>query len=162
MADSKDFPRNYLRHLVATIAYRGTKTMREAPSAFATLRVSPTSRTPLEILSHVGDTLAWARTMVEGKQSWNSNDPGSWSSESDRFHENLRRLDLALTAAPDLSDLTDRLVQGPLADMLTHIGQLAMLRRVAGSPVKGENYFRADVVAGRVGPEQQEPKREFD
>ena len=52
--------------------------------------------------------------------------------------------------------------QGPIADALTHIGQIGMMRRMAGAPVRGENYFKADIAAGRVGAEQSAPRFEFD
>ena len=162
MADSEGFPKDTLRHLVATIAYRGTKTIRGAPDTFSTFRISPGTRTPLEILSHIGDLLDWTRTMVEGSPTWSCYQPESWTREVGRFYENLLRLDCALTAVAGLRHPPQRLVQGPLADALTHVGQLAMLRRAAGSPLRGENYFKAEITAGRVGPEQEKPKLEFD
>ena len=88
--------------------------------------------------------------------------PGSWDSEIARFFDGLRRLDEALAADAPLGFPVEKLFQGPDADALTHIGQIAMLRRLAGSPVKGENYFKAEIQAGQVGPEQAAARLEFD
>jgi hypothetical protein len=56
----------------------------------------------------------------------------------------------------------EKLIQGPLADALTHVGQLAMLRGMAGVPVRPESYPRAEIVVGRVGIDQAAPRAEFD
>jgi hypothetical protein len=154
--------REFLRHVVATVAYRGGKTLRGAPAAFATLAVGPTSRTPLAILAHLNDLLDWALTQVEGEQRWRDSQPQAWASEVERFHAALAALDAALAGPAPLGAPAERIFQGPLADALTHVGQLAMLRRLADSPVRGENYFRAEIAAGRVGAEQAAPRREFD
>ncbi len=59
-------PNRALRHTVATLAYRATKALRDFPAAHATTRVAPTTRTPLELLSHLGDLMRWAATMAHG------------------------------------------------------------------------------------------------
>jgi hypothetical protein len=152
----------FLRHVVATIAYRGGKFIRDAPAGFAELEISPGSRTPLQILAHIGDVLSWALSIVEGDQAWSGSTAESWNTEAKRFFNLLIQLDRALKVATDENLPATQLFQGPFADTLTHIGQLAMLRRIAGAPVRGENYFKARVVRGNVGPEQVSPKYEFD
>jgi hypothetical protein len=154
--------RQFLRHTVATLAYRGGKTLRGAPGGFADFRVSQGTRTPGQILAHVSDLLDWALWLAKGKHEWHTSEPLAWDQEVQRFSAALRALDDYLASALPLGSSVEKLFQGPVADALTHIGQIAMLRRLAGSPVRGENYFRADIAAGRVGPEQTVPAREFD
>lgn len=151
-----------LRHVVATVAYRAAKVLRGAPAAFATLRLTEGSRTPAAILAHTGDLLEWALRLARGEREWRPAEPLPWPAECDRFFAALAALDAFLASEPALGLPADRLFQGPLSDALTHVGQLAMLRRLAGSPVRGEVMIRADVVAGRVGPDQSPPFREFD
>jgi len=157
MEDSK---RELLRHTLATLAYRGGKTLRGAPETFAAFRISEKTRTPAEILAHVGDLLDWALSLAKGKQAWNSSEPLPWDQEVQRFHAGLTALDTAL-ASGVVACPAEKLFQGPVADAFTHIGQIAMLRRLAGSPVRPENYFQAEISAGRVGANQAQPAREF-
>jgi hypothetical protein len=157
-----DPARQLLRHVVATVAYRGGKALRGAPSSFAEFRVGDSSRTPAQILAHIGDLYDWALSIVGGKQAWRDSQPRPWSSEVARFHEALQKFDAYLASAEPLRETPEKLFQGPLADSLNHVGQLMMLRRLAGSPVKGENYHKADIAVGRVGPDQAAPRREFD
>ena len=151
-----------MRHTVATIAYRGGKAVRGAPAEFAEFRAGETTRTPAQILAHVGDLMDWALSMARGKEDWHNSTPLPWHEEVRRFHAALQALDDYLASAEPLAVTAERLFQGAIADALTHVGQIAMLRRIAGCPIKSENYSRAVVVAGRVGSEQTAPKREFD
>ena len=136
---NSDAGRQFLRHTVATLAYRGGKTLRGAPADIATFRAGESSRTPIEILAHVGDLFDWAVALCEGRHVWRNATPGSWESEVDRFFVGLRRFDEILASDAPLGFPVEKLFQGPVADALTHVGQIAMLRRLAGSPVKGEN-----------------------
>lgn len=156
--------REFVRHTVATLAYRAAKTMRGAPETFATFRAGPTSRTPLEVVAHMGDLMDWALSMAKGEGRWNTATPQAWDQECARFFAAVKAFDDALANdEPPRYPLT-RLFQGPIADALTHTGQLAMLRRQHGAPMKGESYNRADVATGRVGPDQTpaDPRYEFD
>ena len=157
-----DAARQFLRHTVATLAYRGGKALRDAPEGFRSFKVADSSRSPLAILAHINDLLDWAFHMTQGKQVWNNSTPDRWERELDRFFDGLRRLDEVLASDSKLGYPPEQLFQGPIADALTHVGQIGMLRRVAGAPVRAENYFKADIVPGRVGPEQSAPRREFD
>lgn len=161
MTDTGDPRREFLRHTLATLAYRGGKTLRDAPPGFATQRSDPGTRTPIEILSHIGDLLEWTLHLADGQHIWAEHHPASWSDEVGRFFALLEQVDARLTAPQPLMASAESLFQGPVADALTHVGQLALLRRRAGAPVKGENYFKAEIVAGRVGPGQAAPRREF-
>jgi len=162
MSDPTDGKREFLRHTVATLAYRGGKVLRDAPEKFAGLKVSEASRSPVQILAHMGDLLDWALSMAEGRQEWHDTTSSSWTEQVTRFFEALGRFDAFLGSEQPLGSPVEKLFQGPIADALTHVGQLAMLRRIAESPVKGENYFKADITVGRVGVEQATPRREFD
>jgi hypothetical protein len=151
-----------LRHTVATLAYRGGKAVRGAPASFAGFRAVEGSRTPGEILAHVNDLFDWALQLADGKHVWKDSTPLPWEEEVARFHEGLSRFDARLASAEPLGCPEEKLFQGPIADALTHVGQIAMLRRIAGSPVKGENYFKAKISAGRVGADEASPRVEFD
>jgi hypothetical protein len=157
-----DTARGMLRHTVATLAYRGGKAVRDAPDGFAETCPSPTSRAAGEILAHVGDLLDWALTLAEGRQAWHDSKPLPWPDEVSRVFTALAALDRRLAAPEPLGFPPQKIFQGPIADALTHIGQIAQLRRVAGAPVRGENYLKADIAPGRVGPDQSAPRREFD
>jgi hypothetical protein len=154
--------RALLRHALATLAYRGGKAVRGAPPSFAGFRVASGSRTPAEILAHVGDLLDWAASMARGQQTWRTSTPLSWEREAERFFAALTTLDELLAADAALAVSAEQLFQGPVADALTHVGQLTMLRRLDGVPVRAENYARAEIEAGRVGAQQREARVEFD
>jgi hypothetical protein len=153
--------RELLRHALATIAYRGGKAVRGAPESFAAFKVHPASRTPSEILAHVGDLFDWALSLARGAQAWRDSAPIAWDQEIDRFFAALGRFDAYLGSDEPLAESAERLFQGPIADALTHVGQLTMLRRIHGAPIRSENYHKADIAAGRVGPDQAAPRREF-
>jgi hypothetical protein len=154
--------REMLRHTLATVAYRGGKVLRNAPAGFAGFRAGATSRAPVQILAHIGDLFEWALTMAKGEEAWHDTPPRPWAQEVDRFFATLRAFDDFLGSGAPLAAGAEGLFQGPVADALTHVGQIAMLRRLASAPVKGENYFRAEIEAGRLGPDQSPPRREFE
>lgn len=156
--------REFFRHTVATLAYRGAKALRGAPPEFAGFKASPTSRTPVEILAHIGDLMVWALMLAREKSQWTDHEPLSWNEEVERFHAVMADLDAYLASEAPLASTLERLFQGPIADALTHVGQINVLRRIHGAPVKGENYSRATITAGHLGPDQAppDPKFEFD
>jgi hypothetical protein len=160
--NSADPKRELLRHTLATLAYRGAKAVRDAPDSFASFKASETTRTPAQILAHIGDLLDWALSIAKGAEAWKNSEQLDWDGEINRFHAALKKFDDFLASDAELSAGCERLFQGPIADALTHVGQLTMLRRIAGEPIKGENYSRAKIEAGRVGSEQEPAKREFD
>jgi hypothetical protein len=162
MTEHADPGREFLRHTLATLAYRGGKALRGAGDAFASSTLGGSTRSPAQILAHVGDLLDWTLSLCRGQEVWRDSTPESWEREVQRFFERMREVDALLASASSLAAPPERLFQGPIADALTHIGQIALLRRLAGAPVRGENYFRAHVEAGRVGPEQAAAVREFD
>lgn len=150
-----------LRHTVATLGYRGGKTLQDAPPDFGTFRIGEKTRTPAQIVAHIGDLLDWALGLANGVHEWHDSVPLPWNEEVARFFAGLENLDKRLASGP-IGIPAERLFQGPIADALTHIGQIAMLRRLAGSPVRGENYAKADIVAGRIGPQQPTARKEFE
>jgi hypothetical protein len=154
--------RQLLRHTLATLAHRGGKTVRGAPEGFSGFRASESTRTPGQILAHIGDLLDWALSISQGIQEWLNSQQQSWEMDSQRFFAALAGFDAYLASGEPLGAPAEKLFQGPIADALTHVGQIAILRRMASAPVRAENYFRAEIVAGRVGPDQAAPRREFD
>ncbi len=156
-----DSARHLFRHTLATLAYRGGKLLREVPETFAHYRSGEQVRTPAEILAHIGDLLDWALSMARGKQEWHNSTPLPWAQETQRFFNALEALDAYVASDLPLQVSTEKLFQGPIADALTHVGQIAILRRLAGIPVTAENYYVAEITAGRVGSKQALPKREF-
>jgi hypothetical protein len=152
-----------MRHGLATLAYRAGKVLRDAPAPFADFRIGPTTRTPLEILAHMGDLLDWGLTMAQGRTEWHNTVPQEWPGEVQRFFTALTTLDTFLAGSDCLEiEVLEKLLRGPLADALSHTGQMALLRRLAGQPVRGESYARADIVTGRTGIDQAPPRWEFD
>jgi hypothetical protein len=159
-AQDADLP--MLRHTVATLAYRAGKVVRGAPAGFGDFRAGEGGRTAVEILAHMGDLFDWALTMADGEAVWRDATPLPWDREVARFFAALERFDARLATGRPLANPATKVFAGPVADALTHTGQIAMLRRMAGAKIRGENYFKADIAAGRVGLEQAPPKREFD
>jgi hypothetical protein len=153
--------RAMLRHALATLAYRAAKTLRGAPSGFADFFAGQGVRTPGQILAHLGDLFDWALSIAAGKQAWNDSKPLPWEEEVERFFAALKRFDDFLASGEPVCAPAEKLFQGPVADALTHVGQIAMLRRLAGAPVRGESYFAAEIATGRVGAQQTPAKREF-
>lgn len=156
-----DPSRQLLRHALATLAYRGGKAVRNAPAGFADFRGAEGLRTPSQILAHIGDLLDWALSIAKGQQKYAVSEPLPWPQETERFFAALKKFDDFLASSSPLQAPPEKLFQGPVADALTHVGQIAILRRMAGAPVKGESYYAAEIKTGRVGPDQAAPKREF-
>ena len=157
-----DGKRELLRHTLATLAYRGSKTVRDVAPAFGDFSSGEKSRTPVQIVGHIGDLFAWALSMARGKEAWKEAKPGSWDEAVNYFYDTVKSFDEYLASTETLAVPPEKLFQGPIADALTHVGQLAMLRRMFGAPIRGENYARATIAAGSVGREQADPRREFD
>lgn len=153
-----DAGRAMLRHAVATLAYRGGKPLRDAPDGFGTFSVAEGSRTPLQIVAHLGDLLQWASWAVRGEPLRRDDTVRDWAQQVERFYGGLAAFDAYLASDAPLAISAERLLQGPVADALTHVGQLNLLRGLASAPIPAENYAAADVVPGRVGPEQSAPR----
>ena len=163
-SSTPDAARLFLRHTVATLAYRCEKAVRNAPESFATFKAGPTTRMPIEILAHIGDLLDWVLSQATGQERWRDAEYSSWDVEKRRFHSSLAAFDDYLASDRPLHKPAEHMFQGAIADALAHTGQLTMLRRLSGSHVRGENYSRADIRVGRVGPDQAPPpeRSEFD
>ncbi len=161
MSQKRDAGRDLLRHTLATLAYRGGKAVRDAGADFGAFRIGANPRTPIEILAHIGDLMDWGLSIARGQQAWHNATPEAWDQEVERFFKSLKEFDQFLSTADKLACTPQQLFQGPIADALTHVGQIAMLRRLAGTPMRGENYFKADIAVGRVGAEQSSPRFEF-
>jgi hypothetical protein len=151
-----------LRHIVATVVYRAAKVLRGAPAEFSTFRPGAESRSAGEILAHICDLLDWALSQARGQERWNNSKPQAWSADAERFFAAATALDNYLASGEPLHVTPEKLFQGALADSLTHVGQIAMLRRLAGARVRGENYSKANVEVGRTGAGQNPAVFEFD
>jgi len=151
-----------LRHTVATLAYRASKAVRGAPADFAGYRSAPDSRTPAQILAHMGDLFDWALGMCDGRHTWHDSPPLAWDEGVARFFAALEAFDKRLSSGAPLGFPAEKIFQGPIADALTHVGQIAMLRRLAGCKMRGENYVAAKIETGRVGVEQAAAAIEFE
>jgi hypothetical protein len=158
----RDPNRDFLRHTLATIAYRAAKAERYAPPGFGDFTAGNSARTPLQILAHMGDLFDWALSMVKGNWEYKQSPPLHWRQEVARFHASLEALDVYLASDAPLGVSTEKLFQGPIADALTHVGQMTILRRLANAPVRAESYAQSDIVAGRTGSEQTPSRFEFD
>ena len=145
--------REVLRHMVATVAYRGGLAVTDAPPDFAAFRAHETTRTPGEILAHIGDLLEGTRYLLKGEMVYLTSEPLPWKEEVARFFEAVKQLDSFLGSEAPLACPVERFVQGPVGDALTHVGQIVMLRRMAGSPIRPGEYFTAEIVAGEINEE---------
>jgi hypothetical protein len=157
-----DQKRAFLRHTLATIAYRAAKVERDAPPGFGNFQLGKAARTPVEILAHLGDLFDWALSMAQGDSKWVPTKARGWRKEVERFHASLLALDRYLASDAPLRATAEELFQGPISDALTHIGQIAIMRRQDDSPVRSEVFAKADIAPGRVGAEQPQSPFEFD
>ena len=160
-SNSVDPKRELFRHSLATLAYRGGKAVRKAPAGFAEFDAGKGLRTPGQILAHIGDLLDWGLSIAKGQQKWQNSKPLPWEQEAERFFAALKKFDDYLGSTELVHAPFEKLFQGPIADALAHVGQIAILRRLADAPVKGENYHQAEITVGRVGANQAAPKQEF-
>jgi hypothetical protein len=157
-----DAARELLRHTVATLAYRAEKVLREVPEGFADFRLSTGGRTASEILGHMADLMEWGTRFTSGQNLWQPGAPAPWEASRDRFLRGVAALDAALADPAPGSHPLGVIFQGPIADALTHVGQLTMMRGAAGLAVRPESYARAEIRAGRVGLDQSSKRTEFD
>jgi hypothetical protein len=158
---NSDPKRELLRHALATVAYRGGKAIRNAPEGFSGFQAGQNVRPPGQILAHIGDLMDWGLSIAIGKREWHDSKPLPWEKEVVRFYGALKKFDDFFASGEPMHASPEKLLQGPIADALTHVGQIAILRRMAGEPLKGESYYEAEIASGRVGAEQAKPKREF-
>lgn len=145
--------REVLRHMVATVAYRGGLAITDAPERFAVFRAHETTRTAGEILAHIGDLFEGSLYLLKGEMVYLTSDPLPWKEEVARFFSAVKKLDSYLASDAPLACAVEKLVQGPVGDALTHVGQIVMMRRMAGSPIRPGQYFTAEIVAGEIDEE---------
>jgi hypothetical protein len=142
--------RELLRHLVATLAFRGGIAVTEAPENFAEFRAGETTRSAGEILAHVGDLVQGSCFLMKGEFVYLQSPPQSWAEDVRRFFAVIEEFDSFLASGAPLAQPVEKILQGPVADALTHVGQIVMLRRLAGRPIEAESYFTAEIKAGEV------------
>ena len=158
--------RTLLRHLVATLTYRAAKVLRDAPPEFGGMTFGSSTRTPVLIVAHLADLMSWAVRLAHGsppgrRKAATTGTP-RWRASSTGWRRSIARSRADESLRGPVEHPVEKLIQGPLADALTHVGQLAMLRGMAGSPIRPESYARAEIVIGRVGMEQTPPRAPFD
>ena len=151
-----------IRHTLATLSYRLGKVLRGTPAEFRDFSCASSTRTPGQILAHICDLMDWALAQVEGRREWHNSEPLPWQEEIARFYQAIEKLDQRIAAQGLGAATAEALFQGAIADAFTHTGQIALLRRLAGHPLRAENYAAAEITAGRVGVEQATPRKEFD
>jgi hypothetical protein len=155
MMSGMDEKREFLRHTVATLAYRAARAVEGAPEEFGGF--DGAGRTPVRILAHMGDLFDWALSILKDNEKWHVSEPLPWAEEKRRFFAALGAFDALLASGGPTHVPIERLFQGPVADALTHTGQIAMLRRLAECRKKDEDFFRAKIAVGQVGAEQPAP-----
>jgi hypothetical protein len=153
--------RELLLHFLAAIAYRTQKAVREAPSSYPEFAAGLGARTPVQIIRHMTSLMGYAETLFRGgAYPFVPEALPTFAEEVARFHEMLGRVGELLQSPAMLRGIsTEQLLQGPLADAMTHVGQLALLRRLSDSPVRGENFVFAHVRADQLGVDQAAPVR---
>jgi len=153
--------RQLITHFLAAIAYRTQKSIRDAPETYWTFAAGKQVRTPIEILRHMTSVLGYARTLfIGGDYPVQPKVLPGVDAEIGRLHEIIEDLGQLLEGEASLHEITEeQLLQGPLSDAMTHVGQLALLRRLHGSPVPPENFVYADISATRLGKDQPGPRR---
>jgi hypothetical protein len=151
--------RALLRHSLATLAYRATRALGDSTPEFAAFNGA--GKRPDQILAHMGDLFDWALSVAQGQERWKFSSPLAWEEEQLRFFAALRGFDDFLASSEAFAVPIEPLLQGPIADALTHVGQLAMLRRLAGNPTRGENFYVAAISVGQVSSQQPGPVQQF-
>jgi hypothetical protein len=152
-----DDKRTLLTHFLAALAYRTQKALRDAPAEFASFRVAPKVRTPHELIRHMDSLMGYSRTLFIGG-TYRPPEFPDFKDAITHFHETVADVARHLEAGTDLRSATPEiLLQGPFSDAMTHAGQLALLRRLAGSPVPPENFIFATVSKSNLGPDQPLP-----
>lgn len=154
-----DDKRQFMRHALAALAYRAARAVEGAPDDFAEFRGC--ERTPGEILAHMGDLFDWSLSIAQGQQRWRNSQHLSWGDEKRRFFAAVSAFDDYLAGSEPVHAELEQLFQGPVADAISHVGQLAMMRRLAGYKIPGENYYVADIKAGQTGVEQPRAVKTF-
>ena len=147
-----DPKRELLRHLIATIVFRGRVSIIDAPANFYDFKIAVSIRTPVEILAHIGDLLEGSLILLKGEFVYLNSEPLEWADEVSRFIAAAAAFDAYLTGDGPLHQPIEKITQGPIADALTHIGQIILLRRAAGFPVHSARYFEAEIVPGEFDP----------
>lgn len=153
-----DLKRELLRHLVAALTFRARIAVTGAPPNFAAFKIDETVRTPAEILAHLGDLLQGSLFLMKGELIYLNSAPLAWDAEVTRFFSAAKEFDSYLASDAPLDQPIENITQGPIADALTHIGQIVMLRRAAGSPVQAESYFTAVIIADKIHSNQDAAK----
>ena len=153
-----DRDRELLRHFLGAIAYRTQKALRGAPDHYAAFSAGNRVRTPTELVRHMAGLMGYVRTFFHGG-SYQAQPLPSFTAEVERFHSLIEEVGKLLASGATCSLTTEQLLQGPFADAMTHVGQLAMLRRLAEAPIAPENFIYADIRADRLHADQPLPAR---
>jgi hypothetical protein len=145
-----DLKRELFRHLVATLAFRAKIAILDAPVEFAHFKINETIRTPGETLAHMGDLLQGSLYLMKGEFVRLNSAPLPWEDEVKRFFSAVKEFDSYLVSDAPLAQPIEKIIQGPISDALTHVGQIVMLRRIAGAPIRVESYFTVEIIPGKM------------
>lgn len=151
--ETSDLKRELFRHLLATLAFRGGVAVANTPEDFASFRLKEDVRTPAELLAHIGDCVEGSHYLMQGEFVYLNSKPLAWNEEIKRFFSKIKAFDAFLASDARLKQPIEKIMQGPIADSLTHVGQIVMLRRIAGFPVQVDNYFAAEFAPGEIDEE---------
>jgi len=142
---------DYLRHTLSTIAYRFKKSVKNVNVEFGNFTAGKGSRTPNEIINHMYHVLSAARSYILEEQfEKEMPEKLNLKLEIDRFNLELRNIDNVLAEKELGINYSKRLLQGPFSDILTHIGQISMLRRLSNDPIEGEDFSSATIQKGII------------
>lgn len=150
MSLTLDLKRELLRHLVATLAFRGGIAISDAPENFGKFRAGANARSAGEILAHIGDCIQGSFYLMKGELVYLQSPAQSWTEDVKRFFAVIEEFDLHLASGALLAQPIEKIMQGPIADALTHVGQIVMLRRLAENPIRAESYFTVEIKAGEI------------
>ena len=144
-----------LRHTLSTIAYRFQKSVSSANEDFGNFRAAEDSRTAVEIINHIFDIINKTKVFIKDDR-FDKSLPIQldFKSEIDRFHNTLQELDFLLSETELEIDYSKKLIQGPLSDVLSHIGQIALMSGLDGNKIKGENFSSAKIITGNTSSNQ--------
>ncbi len=135
---------HFIQHFLKVLSYRFEKAIHNAAESYPKHASGHGIRTPLELLGHMNGVLEFAISSLKNQPRRNIPEQ-SWQEQITLYYEKLKELNQLMQENSFDTDTLERILQGPLADAMTHIGQLAMMRRLANSAIAGENYFAADM-----------------
>lgn len=148
MKDSHAGGAETLRCYLAGLVFRFEHVTAGTGEEFAKFEAGHGVRTPQQIVRHMTGLVLLARDQFE-EVAGRRPEPLPWPEEKSRFVATVWDFDTLVSKGSGLRE--DRSIpsmahvwNGPLSDLMTHVGQLATLRRLAGDPVPAVRYSQVD------------------